>query len=51
MGPIQVVLFSTLRTMVNLIRSFLDQLSHAAWPEMTRLDAQEDRDKFLLSSG
>ena len=47
MGPLQVVLFSTLRTMVNLIRSFLDQLSHAAWPEMTRLDAQEDRDKFL----
>jgi O-antigen/teichoic acid export membrane protein len=47
MGPLQVVLFSTMRTMVNLIRSFLDQLSHAAWPEMTRLDAQEDRDKFL----
>jgi O-antigen/teichoic acid export membrane protein len=47
MGPIQVVLFSTMRTMVNLIRSFLDQLSHAAWPEMTRLDAQEDIDKFL----
>jgi O-antigen/teichoic acid export membrane protein len=47
MGPIQVVLFSTMRTLVNLIRSFLDQLSQAAWPEMTRLDAQEDMDKFL----
>ena len=47
MGPIQVVLFSTMRTLVNLIRSFLDQLSHAAWPELTRLDAQEDLDKFL----
>jgi len=47
MGPIQVVLFSTLRTLVSLIRSFLDQLSHAAWPEMTRLDAQQDMDKFL----
>jgi O-antigen/teichoic acid export membrane protein len=47
MGPIQVVLFSTIRTMVNLIRSCLDQLSHAAWPEMTRLDAQQDIDKFL----
>ena len=47
MGPIQVVLFSTMRTLVNLIRSFLDQLSHAAWPELTRLDAQEDMDKFL----
>jgi O-antigen/teichoic acid export membrane protein len=48
MGPIQVVLFSTMRTIVNLIRSCLDQISHAAWPEMTRLDAQEDMDKFLL---
>jgi O-antigen/teichoic acid export membrane protein len=47
MGPIQVVLFSTLRTIVNLIRSFLDQLSHADWPEMTRLDAQGENDKFL----
>jgi O-antigen/teichoic acid export membrane protein len=48
LGPIQVVLFSTIRTMVNLIRSFLDQLAHAAWPEMTRLDAQDDIDKFLI---
>ncbi len=47
MGPLQVVLFSTMRTIVNLIRSFLDQISHVAWPEMTRLDAEEDRDKFL----
>jgi O-antigen/teichoic acid export membrane protein len=48
LGPVQVVLFSTMRTIVNLIRSFFDQLSHAAWPEMTRLDAQENTDKFLL---
>ena len=47
MGPIQVVLFSTMRTLVNLIRSCLEQISHAAWPELTRLDAQEDMDKFL----
>ena len=48
LGPIQVVLFSTMRTIVNLIRSFFEQLSHAAWPEMTRLDAQEDMAKFLV---
>jgi O-antigen/teichoic acid export membrane protein len=48
LGPVQVVLFSTMRTMVNLIRSFFEQVSHAAWPEMTRLDAQEDIDKFLV---
>jgi O-antigen/teichoic acid export membrane protein len=47
LGPVQVVLFSTLRTLVNLIRSFFEQVSHAAWPEMTRLDAQQDMDKFL----
>jgi len=48
LGPVQVVLFSTMRTIVNLIRSFFEQISHAAWPEMTRLDAQQDNDKFLL---
>lgn len=48
LGPLQVVLFSTMRTIVNLIRSFFEQISHAAWPEMTRLDAQQDIDKFLV---
>jgi O-antigen/teichoic acid export membrane protein len=48
LGPIQVVLFSTMRTIINLIRSLFEQVSHAAWPEMTRLDAQDDTDKFFL---
>ncbi len=48
LGPVQVVLFSTMRTIVNLIRSFFEQISHAAWPEMTRLDAQQDFDKFMV---
>jgi O-antigen/teichoic acid export membrane protein len=48
LGPVQVVLFATMRTIVNLMRSFLDQLAHAAWPEMTRLDAQQDIDKFMV---
>lgn len=48
LGPIQVVLFSTMRTIINLIRSLFEQVSHAAWPEMTRLDAQADMDKFLM---
>jgi O-antigen/teichoic acid export membrane protein len=47
LGPFQVVVFSTMRTIVNLIRSFFEQVCHAAWPEMTRLDAQQDMDKFL----
>jgi O-antigen/teichoic acid export membrane protein len=40
--------FSTMRTIVNLIRSFFEQISFAAWPEMTRLDTQQDMDKFLV---
>jgi O-antigen/teichoic acid export membrane protein len=48
LGSIQVVLFSTMRTIINLIRTLFEQLSFAAWPEMTRLDAQGDIDKFLL---
>ena len=48
LGPVQVVVFSTMRTIVNLIRSFFEQVSHAAWPELTRLDAQRDVDKFFL---
>ncbi len=48
LGPFQVVVFSTMRTIVNLIRSFFEQISFAAWPEMTRLDTQQDLDKFLV---
>jgi O-antigen/teichoic acid export membrane protein len=47
LGPVQVVVFATMRTIVNLIRSFFDQLVHAAWPELTRLDSQQEADKFL----
>jgi len=48
LGSVQVVVFSTLRTIINLIRSFFEQISHAAWPELTRLDAQGDEEKFFL---
>ena len=48
LGPVQVVVFSTMRTIVNLIRSFFEQVSHAAWPELTRLDVQMDKEKFFL---
>ncbi|MFZ5448748.1 MAG: hypothetical protein ACOZFS_08960 [Thermodesulfobacteriota bacterium] len=48
LGSIQVVLFSTMRTIINLIRSLFEQVSFAAWPEMTRLDVQDDVEKFLM---
>jgi O-antigen/teichoic acid export membrane protein len=46
LGPVQVVVFSTLRTIVNLIRSFFEQFAHAARPELTRLDSQDEPEKF-----
>jgi O-antigen/teichoic acid export membrane protein len=48
LGSVQVVVFATTRTIINLIRSFFSQISHAAWPELTRLDSQGDEEKFFL---
>lgn len=48
LGSVQVVIFATMRTIINLIRSFFEQISHAAWPELTRLDAQQEEEKFFL---
>jgi len=42
--PIQVVVFSTTRTMVASMRQLLALIAITAWPEMTRLDAQQDVD-------
>ncbi len=47
LGSVQVVVFATMRTIINLVRSFFEQISHAAWPELTRLDAQDDAEKFF----
>ncbi len=47
LGSVQVVVFATMRTIINLIRSFFEQISHAAWPELTRLDSQQDAEKFF----
>ncbi len=48
LGSVQVVVFSTMRTIINLIRSFFEQISQASWPELTRLDSQHDEEKFFL---
>ena len=48
LGSVQVVVFSTMRTIINLSRSFFEQISHAAWPELTRLDTQREEEKFFL---
>ncbi len=47
LGSVQVVVFATMRTIINLVRSFFEQISHAAWPELTRLDTEGDAEKFF----
>ena len=42
LGAVEVAIFSTIRTLVNLAKQFLVLLSHSAWPEFTRLDAARD---------
>jgi len=35
LGPVQAVVFSTIRTLCNIMKSMLALVSHSAWPEMT----------------
>jgi O-antigen/teichoic acid export membrane protein len=44
LSPLQVVMFSTIRTIVASMRQLLGLIAHTAEPEMTRLDAQQDVD-------
>lgn len=39
MGPSEVAIFSTMRTVTNLVTRLLGMLSHSAWPEFTRLNS------------
>jgi O-antigen/teichoic acid export membrane protein len=48
LGPVQVVVFATMRTIVFTIRQLLDMIVNTTWPEFTRLDAQQDYDKLLI---
>ena len=47
LGSVQVVMFTTIRTLANVAKQFLGMLSHSAWPEMTRLDAEGDKEKLF----
>lgn len=46
LAPPQVVLFSTQRTIVYLVRQVLDTLANSSFPEITRLDAQESHQEL-----
>lgn len=42
LGPVQAVVFSTIRTLCNAMKSMLALVSHAAWPEMIRFASQNN---------
>lgn len=46
MGPFEVVVFSTMRTIANVISRFLGMMSHSAWPEFTRLHSKQNTDQL-----
>lgn len=46
LGTVEVVIYSTIRTLVNLAKQILGLVSHSAWPEFTRLE--ETREKVRL---
>ncbi|MBU0455296.1 MAG: hypothetical protein ABIH77_03840 [Pseudomonadota bacterium] len=48
LGSIQVVMFSTMRTLVSVMRQVLSLIANTAWPEFTRLDAQQQHQKLFL---
>lgn len=45
-GAVQVVVFSTLRTVSNVLQQAIPIISHSVWPEMTRLDMEGDPEKL-----
>jgi len=46
LGAVEVAIYSTVRTLMNLAKQFLALLSHSAWPEFTRLDAARDTERL-----
>lgn len=42
LGPVQVVIFATMRTLVNMMKQSLALVVNTAWPDLTRLDAQHN---------
>lgn len=48
LGNLALVAFATVRTLANLLKSVLGVLINAAWPEITRLDSQQESTKLSL---
>lgn len=47
LGPAEVVVFNSLRSVANMFSQFIGVLSHSAWPELTRLHAQKENRKLF----
>jgi len=48
LGPVEVAIFSSMRTVSNVVHRILGMLSHAIWPEVTRLERTGQRDKLTF---
>ena len=46
MGPFEVAVFSTMRTIANVVSRFLGMMSHSAWPEFTRLYSENENGRL-----
>ncbi len=42
LGPLTLSIFSTIRTMVNSVKTFVNLISHAYWPEFSRVFGRKD---------
>jgi O-antigen/teichoic acid export membrane protein len=47
--PAALIVFSTTRVVTNLVRQVIGLFTNTVWPELTRLDAQGNREKFALA--
>lgn len=48
LGSVQVVVFSVLRTVANIGKQLLGLIANTAWPELTRLDTEQDHRKLSI---
>lgn len=47
LGPAQVAVFGTVRTVTNIAKQLLGLVSHAAWPDLTRAEASGNMHKLV----
>lgn len=48
LGSMQIVMFTTMRTLINMMKQVLGVISFSSWREMTHYDAMDNREKLRL---